>query len=170
VLGSYRGNTGIWGWTGIQRLAGNVGQGFGGPGVDPYQRLGLVAVVVALGLVVLVLWSRLDGAELTAALMLAFLAVTAGFGSQYLLWPAALLMITGGWRAWVYLTLAAGYAVFFYLVFFPAPTIAGERLLVYGSIPVIAAALLALPWRRGQTEPRTVDLPPQLPAPHTAGR
>lgn len=148
VLGSYRGNTGIWGWTGIQRLAGNVGQGFAGPRVDPYQRLGLIAVLVALGLVVLVFWSRLDGVELTSALILAFLVVTAGFGSQYLLWPAALLMITGGWRAWVYLTLAAGYAVFFYLVFFPAPTITGEQLLVYGSIPVIAAALLALPWER----------------------
>jgi hypothetical protein len=149
VLGSYRGNTGIWGWTGIQRLAGNVGQGFAGPRVDPYQRLGLIAVLVTLGLVLVVFWSRLDGAELTAALILAFLVVTAGFGSQYLLWPAALLMITGGWRAWVYLTLAAGYAVFFYLVFFPGPTIAGEHLLVYGSIPVIAAALLALPWERG---------------------
>jgi Glycosyltransferase family 87 len=149
VLGSYRGNTGIWGWTGIQWLAGNVGQGFAGPRVDPYQRLGLIAVLVALGLVVLVFWSRLDGTELTAALILAFLAVTAGFGSQYLLWPAALLMITGRWRAWVYLTLAAGYAVFFYLVFFPAPTIARTHLLVYGSVPVIAAALLALPWERG---------------------
>jgi hypothetical protein len=106
-------------------------------------------VLVALGLVVLVFWARLDGVELTAALILAFFVVTAGFGSQYLLWPAALLMITGGWRAWVYLTLAAGYAIFFYLVFFPGPTIAREQLLVYGSIPVIAAALLALPWERG---------------------
>ena len=148
VLGSYRGNTGIWGWTGVQQLAGNVGQGFAGPHVDPYQRLGLVAVLVALGLVVLVFWSRLDGVELTAALVLAFLVVTAGFGSQYLLWPAALLMITGGWRAWLYLTLAAGYAVFFYLVYFPGPTVAGFRVLVYGSLPVIAAALLALPWER----------------------
>jgi hypothetical protein len=94
VLGSYRGNTGIWGWTGIQRLAGNVGQGFGGPRIDPYQRMGLIAVLVALGLVVLVFWPRLNGVELTAALMLAFLVVTAGFGSQYLLWPVALLMIT----------------------------------------------------------------------------
>jgi hypothetical protein len=148
VLASYRGNTGTWGWTGVQQLAGNAAIGFAGPRVDPYQRLGVVTVLVALGLVVLAFWSRLDGVELTAALVLAFLVVTAGFGSQYLLWPAALLMITGGWRAWLYLTLAAGYAVFFYLVFYPAPTVAGIRVLVYGSIPVIAAALLALPWER----------------------
>jgi hypothetical protein len=80
--------------------------------------------------------------------MLAFLVVTAGFGVQYLLWPAALLMIGGGWRAWLYPTLAAGYAVFYYLVFLPGPTIAGDRRLVHGSVAVIAAALLALPWER----------------------
>jgi hypothetical protein len=102
-------------------------------------------VLVALGLVVLVFWPRLNGVELTAALMLAFLVVTAGFGSQYLLWPVALLMITGGWRAWVYLPLAAGYAVFFYLVYLPAPSIAADRVLVWGSVLVIAAALLACP-------------------------
>jgi Glycosyltransferase family 87 len=172
VLGSYRGNTGIWGWTGLQRLAGNAGSGFGGPGVDPYQRLGLIAVLVALGLVVLAFWSRLDGVELTAALVLAFLVVTAGFGSQYLLWPAALLMITGGWRAWLYLTLAAGYAVFFYLVFFPAPSVVGFRLLVYGSVPVIAAALLALPWERLRPwagQPAVGTVRPSTP-PETATR
>ena len=164
VLGSYRGNTGIWGWTGLQRLAGNAGQGFGGPGVDAYQRLGLIAVLVALGLVVLAFWSRLDGVELTAALILAFLVVTAGFGLQYLLWPAALLMIGGGWRAWVYLTVAAGYAVFYYLVFFPAPTVGTNQMVVYGSVPVVAAALLALPWERLRPrlpEPRR-DSPPPL--------
>lgn len=168
VLGSYRGNTGIWGWTGIQRLAGNVGQGFGGPRIDPYQRMGLIAVLVALGLVVLVFWPRLNGVELTAALMLAFLVVTAGFGSQYLLWPVALLMITGGWRAWVYLTLAAGYAVFFYLVYFPAPSIAADRVLVWGSVLVIAAALLALPWERLRPESRPAGLRSTWSAPPTA--
>jgi hypothetical protein len=91
-------------------------------------------VLVALGLVVLVFWSRLDGAELTAALILAFLVVTAGFGSQYLLWPAALLMITGGWRAWVYLTLAAGYAVF--STWSSSP---GQRAAVSSTIPMVAA-------------------------------
>jgi hypothetical protein len=40
VLGSYRGNTGTWGWTGIQRLAGNVGQGFGGPASTPTSESG----------------------------------------------------------------------------------------------------------------------------------
>lgn len=148
ALGSYRSIMGAWGWTGIQRLSGTIGYGFAGPRVDPYQRLGAIVVLATLALVLLVFWPRLDGVELTAALMLAFLVVTAGFGVQYLLWPAALLMIGGGWRAWLYLTLAAGYAVFSYPVFFPGPTIAGDRLLVYGSVPVIAAALLALPWER----------------------
>jgi Glycosyltransferase family 87 len=172
VLGSYRSITGSWGWTGVQRLAGNVGLGYAGPQVDPYQRLGLIAVLVALGLVVLVFCSRLDGVELTAALVLAFLVVTAGFGSQYLLWPAALLMITGGWRAWLYLTLAAGYAVFFYLVYFPGPTVAGFRVLVYGSLPVIAAALLALPWERlrpAAGEPAKATFRPSTP-PETVTR
>ena len=110
-------------------------------------------MLVALAMVLLAFWTRLDGVELTAALMLAFLVVTAGFGVQYLLWPAALLMIGGGWRAWLYLTLAAGYAVFHYLVFLPAPTLATDHLLVYGSVLVIAAALLALPWERLRPEP-----------------
>jgi hypothetical protein len=173
VLGSYRSITGSWGWTGIQRLAGAVGYGFAGPRVDPYQRLGLIAVLVVLALVVAVFWPRLDGVELTAALMLAFLVVTAGFGVQYLLWPAALLIVTGGWRAWVYLTFAAGYAVFYYLVFLPAPRMATDRLLVYGSVVVIAAALLALPWER--LRPESLETPPaglgsSWSAPHTANR
>jgi uncharacterized membrane protein len=171
VLGSYRGITGKWGWTGIQRLAGTAGSGFAGPNVDPYQRVGLIVVLVALAMVVLAFWSRLDGVELTAALMLAFLVVTAGFGVQYLLWPAALLIIGGGWRAWVCLTLAAGYAVFYYLVFFPAPTIATDQLLVYGSVLVIAAALLALPWerlRRPEPSPGRPRL--ELSAPNPANR
>ena len=153
VLGSYRSITGIWGWTGIQRLAGTAGYGFAGPGIDPYQRVGLILVLVALAMVLLAFWTRLDGVELTAALMLTFLVVTAGFGVQYLLWPAALLIIGGGWRAWVFLTLAAGYAVVHYLVYLPAPTLAADRLLVYGSVLVIAAAVAALPWERLRPEP-----------------
>jgi hypothetical protein len=166
VLGSYRGITGIWGWTGIQRLAGTAGHGFAGTGVDPSQRIGLIVVLAALAAVLLVFWSRLDGVELTAALMLAFLVATAGFGVQYLLWPAALLVITGGWRAWVYLTLAAGYAVFYYLVFFPAPAVATDHLLVYGSVLVIAAALLALPWERLRPEPSPAGPRLELEPPH----
>jgi Glycosyltransferase family 87 len=35
VLGSYRGNTGIWGWTGIQRLAGTSARASPDPGSTP---------------------------------------------------------------------------------------------------------------------------------------
>lgn len=153
VLAAYRSYVGVWGWSGVGRLAGFVGSGYAGPDVDPYQGIGTVLLLGALVATLLLLWRRLGGAELTAALMLAFLAVTAGFGTQYLLWPAALLLVAGGWRIWPYLTLAAGYAAFFYLVALPHPgnPLAG-RLLVAASVPVIAAAVLAVPTRReGET-------------------
>jgi hypothetical protein len=50
--------------------------------VEAYQQIGTIAVLVALMLVVLAFWRRVDGVELTAALMLVFLAVTAGLDSS----------------------------------------------------------------------------------------
>lgn len=154
VLTGYRSYVGIWGWSGVGRLAGLVGIGYAGPSIDPYRRFGTVLLLVALVTAVLMLWRRLGGTELTAALLLVFLGATPGFGAQYLLWPAALLLVAGGWRIWPYLTAAAGYAAFFYLVALPHPgdPLAG-RLLVAASLPVIAAALLAIPTRREPLAP-----------------
>ncbi len=161
VLTAYRSYVGVWGWSGVFRLAGFVGSGYAGPNIDPYQGIGTVLLLGALVTTALLLWRRLEGTELTAALMLAFLAVTAGFGTQYLLWPAALLLVAGGWRIWPYLTLAAGYAAFFYLVAFPHPgnQLAG-RLLVAASVPVIAAAVLAVPTRREGQSAQAAAGPP----------
>jgi hypothetical protein len=149
VLTAYRSYVGVWGWSGVGRLAGFVGSGYAGPDIDRYQGIGTVLLLGTLVTTVLLLWRRLGGAELTAALMLVFLAVTAGFGTQYLLWPAALLLVAGGWRIWPYLTLAAGYAAFFYLVDVPHPgNPLASWLLVAASVPVIAAAVLAVPTPR----------------------
>ncbi len=150
ALAAYRSYLGVWGWSGVLRLAGFVDAGYAGPGIDHYQRIGMALLLGTLAATALLLWRRLGGVELTAALTLAFLAVTAGFGTQYLLWPAALLLVAGGWRIWPYLTLAAGYAAIFYLVAVPDPgnPLVG-RLLVAASVPLIAAAVLAVPTRRG---------------------
>jgi Glycosyltransferase family 87 len=158
VLISYRSFVGDWGWVGVEHIRGAVGRGYAGPRAEAYQQIGTIAVLVALVLVVLAFWRRVDGVELTAALMLVFLAVTAGFGVQYLLWPSALLIVAGGWRIWPYLTFAGLYAAYFYLIFFPMEASSpSTHPLIYGSLPIIAAALLALPWGRLRPKPRIID-------------
>lgn len=147
VLG-YRSYLGSWGWTGILRYLHLAGLGWAGPHVDAFQRLGALITAVTLVAVVLV-FRRCSGPDLTLAVLLAFLAVTPGFGPQYLLWPAALLCAARRPAGYAYLFLASVYAGVFYLYAFPR---GGENtswlgaLLQVCSVALIIAAVASMPW------------------------
>ncbi|WP_345632483.1 glycosyltransferase 87 family protein [Rugosimonospora acidiphila] len=143
VLVSYRSMFGWWGWSGMLHLLGLAGTGYTGPGVAEFQRVGTVIVIAAMGAVLLARWA--DGVALTAAVLLAFLAVTAGFGPQYLVWPVpCLILLRWSWGL-AFTVLAGCYGMFVYLVAIPYPglTWAGdvER---WACLPVIMAAVLAV--------------------------
>lgn len=147
ILG-YRSLLGSWGWTGILRYLHLAGLGFAGPHVDALQHLGTLITAVTLVAVVLV-FRRCSGPDLTVAVLLAFLAVTAGFGAQYLLWPAALLYASRRPAGSVYLFLASVYTGVFYLYALPRHEIAASgpgALLEVCSVALIIAAVASMPW------------------------
>jgi Glycosyltransferase family 87 len=154
VILGYRSFLGTWGWTGVLRYMHLAGDGYSGPLVDKWQHVGTVLMVVTL-LVVLVVFRRCSGPDLTLALLLAFLAVSAGFGPQYLLWPVALLIATRRPIGWVYVLLATSYATLFYLYSFPRHDSLKSwpgAVLELTSIAVVIVAIAAMPWsqlRRG---------------------
>jgi Glycosyltransferase family 87 len=142
VLANYRSYTGTWGWSGILHYYGRIGGGYAGPGVEKVQHVGTVLTLVAVAAVVAVFWR--DGAvPLTAAVLLAFLIVTSGFGQQYLLWPVPFVLLLRRRTGLVFLVLASLYAV---LAYEPQRPQAISDLMPWASLPVIAAAALALPW------------------------
>jgi hypothetical protein len=118
LIGGYRSLTGVWGWSGLLRYAHRVNIGYGGTHghIDAVQHAGTVATVLVLG-AVLVLFYRRSPAELTAALLLGFVATTAGFGPQYLYWPVPLLCAIGVGRRMpaLYMGLTAVYEGLYYL-------------------------------------------------------
>jgi hypothetical protein len=118
LITGYRSLTGTWGWSGLLRYAKRVNIGYGGTHghVDAVQHAGTVATVILM-LVVLVLYRRRTPADMTAALLLAFIVTTAGFGPQYLLWPIPLLCAVGLGRVLpaAYMALAALYEGLYYL-------------------------------------------------------
>jgi hypothetical protein len=147
ILG-YRSILGEWGWTGILRYLHLAGVGFAGPHVDALQHLGTLITAVTLVAVVLV-FRRCSGPDLTVAVLLSFLAVTAGFGPQYLLWPAALLCASRRPAGYVYLLLASVYTGVFYLYALPHHEIVTSwpgALLQVCSVTVIIAAVASMPW------------------------
>jgi hypothetical protein len=161
ILG-YRSFVGSWGWSGILRYLHVTGAGYSGPQIDTYQHVGTLLTAVTLA-VVLVAFRRCPGPDLTVALLLAFLAVTAGFGPQYLLWPAALLCASQRAAGYVYLLLASAYTALFYLYAFPR----GENftgwpgaLLQLCSIALIIAAVAAMPWSERAQSRRGADHAP----------
>jgi hypothetical protein len=147
ILG-YRSILGSWGWTGILRYLHLAGAGYAGPHVDALQHLGTLITVVTLVAVVFV-FRRCSGPDLTVAVLLAFLAVTAGFGPQYLLWPAALLCASRRPAGYVYLFLASVYTGFLYLYVLPRQELTTSwpgALLQACSVPLIIAAVASMPW------------------------
>jgi hypothetical protein len=158
VLVSYRSFLGSWGWTGILHVLGVAGTGYEGPGVDRFQRLGTVLMAVALVLVVVV-FRKADGVSLTTAVLLSFLAVTAGFGPQYLLWPVPFVLLTHRTGGIVFTLLASCYTTLFYLVALPYPQYAStiNAVLAWGSLIVIGAAVAALPWKDRRADRSEAD-------------
>src|ERR1700728_371410 len=159
ILG-YRSLLGAWGWTGILRYLHVAGLGFAGPHVDALQHVGTLITAVTLVAVVLV-FRRCSGPDLTVALLLAFLAVTAGFGAQYLLWPAALLYASRRPAGYVYLFLASVYAAVFYLYALPRHEIAASRpgaVLEACSVALIIAAVASMPWSELRSDGATGPL------------
>jgi len=153
VVASYRSIAGDWGWTGVLHLLGHSGRGYAGPDVDRWQHLGTIVTLTACVLVG-VLFHRADGPDLALAPLLAVLAVTAGFGVQYLLWPVALLLARGGWNTLCYLWPAAAYPAYDYLRLIPLGASPHHDLVLQSalSITVCVGAVVALPWsgRRGR--------------------
>jgi hypothetical protein len=159
VLG-YRAFLGSWGWTGVLRYLHLVGDGLTGPRIVAVQRLGTLITAVTLGAVVLV-FRRCSGPDLTVALLLAFLAVTPGFGPQYLIMPAALLCASRRPAGFGYLFLASVYTGVFYLYAFPrgeSLTSWPGALLEVCSIAVIIAAIASMPWSQARSGHRTGPL------------
>ena len=111
-------------------------------------------------MLVVALFHRADGPDLALAPLLAVLAVTAGFGVQYLLWPVALLLARGGWNTWCYLWPAAAYAGYDYLRLIPLGASPHHDLVLQSalSITVCVGAVVALPWsgRRGRLASRAI--------------
>jgi hypothetical protein len=159
VILGYRSFFGSWGWSGVLRYLHVTGAGYAGPHISTFQHLGTVVTVVTLA-VVLLAFRRCAGPDLTLALILAFLVVTAGFGPQYLLWPAALLCAAQRAAGHVYLFLASAYTGFFYLYAFPHDATFRAwpgALLLLCSIALIIAAVASMPWpelRARETSPK----------------
>jgi len=174
VIINYRSFVGSWGWTGVLRYLHLADAGYTGPRVNEFQHLGTLLTVVTVAVVLLV-FRRCSAPDLTLALILAFLAITAGFGPQYLLWPAALLCVSRRPAGYVYLFLASAYTGFFYLYAFPNHESLNSwpgALLQVGSILLIAAAIASMPWselrlsegRSAETLVRQAVLSGQTPA------
>lgn len=169
LMAGYRSFIGTWGWSGTLNALHLVGAGYTGPEVDPYQKVGSLLLAATLLLVVLCT-RRLAGPDLVLVVMLAFLATTAGFGTQYLLWPCALAYARPGRGTGAFLTASAAYAGYVYLAYLPAlyvyqrtgtggPGIAANLVLQLGSLPVIACAVVAALSRVSVPAPRRADAP-----------
>jgi hypothetical protein len=145
-LVGYRSFIGTWGWTGILRYYGKARVGYAGHHIDEFQRIGTVLLLVVT-VAVLLVFRRRSGADMVLALMLAFYATTAGFGVQYLMWSVPLALTQLRRAAAPFLALASAYSAAIYL--YAIPVVAShprksEIVTVWGSIPVILAALVAL--------------------------
>ena len=150
ALAHYRSFSGVWGWTGVLAGYGVTGQGYAGPGVDTVQRVGTVLTAVALAAAVAA-FRRAGAVALTAAVLLAFLVVTAGFGIQYLLWPIPYVLLLRRRSGLVFaavVSLYAGYAYWLVADGTPAHSALAVQVQQWASLPVIAAAVLAVPWDR----------------------
>jgi hypothetical protein len=162
VLSAYRSLVGRWGWTGVLHVFDVAGFGYGGPKIDNIQQIGTIVTAVAV-VAAIVLFRRATAVALTAAVLLAFLCVTAGFGVQYLLWPVPFVLLLRRPAGAVFVLLASAWAAYFYLFAVTHPKLtSAENVLRWSSLLVIAAAVAAIPWRerRGPAPaPSTVSEP-----------
>jgi hypothetical protein len=155
IMAGYRSLIGTWGWTAMARFlyadpdSADV-LGYTGAVVDREAAIGTVITLLALAGAVW-LFRRWNGTVLMQAVLLVFLAVTPGFGIQYLVWPVPLLAIRPTWRSNLFVALASIYLAVFYV---PSPLRAHAQFVLL-SLPLIAAAVLALPWDLTRAEPRT---------------
>lgn len=149
VLANYRSLVGQWGWTGILRWYGKARPGYQGALIDHWQHVGTAVTAVAILLTIAVFW-RSGAVALTAAVTLVFLVVTAGFGVQYLLWSTPFVLLLRRRTGLLFAILASLYTAYMYWVITARPSGGRELLAIqlWGSLPVIAAALVALPWYR----------------------
>lgn len=149
----YRSITGDWGWSGLLHLTHHLRSGYGGTGIDEAQWIGTVISGLAI-LAVVRVFRNAGTPDMMAAVFLAFLATTAGFGPQYLLWPVALLCVVC--RRYplslVYMVLTTGYVGVFYLWTLPEKRVGSDLLWTLEglSLAIVASAVLALPWTRAR--------------------
>jgi hypothetical protein len=150
VLANYRSFSGVWGWTGILDVYHLTSRGYAGPRIDAVQHVGTLLTVLALAAAVACFW-RAGAVALTTAVLLAFLVVTAGFGVQYLLWPVPFVLLLRRRSGLVFTGVAslyAGYAYYLVADGTPAHSVLALQVQQWASLPVILAAVLAIPWDR----------------------
>jgi hypothetical protein len=102
------------------------------------------------------LWRRADPADLTMALPMAFLLVTARFGSQYLVWALPYLIAHPTRRAWPAMVAMSLWAAFGYLHMMRLSHegwLDAHAWWSYSSALVVVLMLRALPWSRRTPEP-----------------
>lgn len=107
-----------WGWAGTMVAAGNrKAPGYG----TTVGHVGSVLIAVAVA-AVLVAFRRRPIDVRAMVVLSAVLAVTAGFGNQYLLWPLPLMFAVGGSPRIAYVGTASVWAGISYLTHWPAAT------------------------------------------------
>ena len=122
ILAGYRSLVGAWGWTAmVRRFSSDPNStdvlGFTGALVDREARIGTVITVLAIATAIW-FWRRRSGPVLIQAALLTFLAVTPGFGVQYLMWPVPLLAMRPTWRSNLFVAFASIYLALYYV---PSP-------------------------------------------------
>jgi hypothetical protein len=144
---------GDWGWTpwftgGAEALS------------PALAKAGTILLVLGL-LSAAYLWRRADPADLTMALLMAFLLVTARFGSQYLLWvlPYLIARPTRGARpAMLAMSLWAAFGYLHMMRLTHDGWLAAHAWWSYSSTVVVLCMFVALPWSR-RTRPERPPVP-----------
>jgi hypothetical protein len=172
VMSSYRSYAGIWGWVGVLHSVRLAGSGYTGSKVDLFQKIGTPLLALTI-IAVVIFFRKVDGIALTAAVLLAFLVVTVGWGAQYMLWPVPFVLLLYRRGGLAYLIASSLFAIYTYVFFIPVIPAAthswrGLRLYVLGSLVVIACAVWAMPWRERREAARPSDEP--TPTPQPAGQ
>jgi hypothetical protein len=106
------------------------------------------------------LWRRADPADLTMALLMAFLLVTARFGSQYLVWALPYLIARPTRRAWPAVVAMSLWAAFGYLHMMRLSHegwLDAHAWWSYSSAAVVVLMFCALPWSRRRPEPSAAE-------------